>query len=176
MTSSFFKVPRIRLFSRSSLPLRPLPFLVLHPCRCNHPISPVSFLFLSTVSQQLLAVLPFSMTTGTYPPTLEQRLPLPSSKEGNESETVRHCRLSALAVPLLLQLFFRLSLSPPPYPLSLYTRYVSLHLSLSFSCHPFFSFSHPSVTLASPISLSSLHARASFPSYRRAAAILLPPF
>ena len=39
---------------------------------------------------------------------------------------------------------------------------MSLHLSLSFFSYPFFSLSHPSVTLVSPISLSGLHAHASF--------------
>lgn len=87
--------------------------------------------------------------------TLGQRLPLPSSKEGNESETVRHCRqcrLSALAI-LILQLFFLFVC-------------LSLSLFLPLTASPFLAllpyrstcamslFSFPSLSLPIPSSLS----------------------
>lgn len=178
--SVFFTVPP------SSPSPTPLSFLVPHPCRCSHP---VGSLVLSIASRQLLAVLPFSMTAGTLPsyPRATDYLCLRAKRE------MKAKLFDTADFPLSLSLFsfsfFRLSLTPSPpllrlplspsYPLSLYTsihRCVSLHLSVSFSPYPFISLSHPSVTLVSPISLSGLHARASFPSYRRAAAILLPPF
>lgn len=179
--SVFFTVPP------SSPSPTPLSFLVPHPCRCSHPVSPVGSLILSIASRQLLAVLPFSMTAGTLPsyPRATDYLCLRAKRE------MKAKLFDTADFPLSLSLFsfsfFRLSpsLSPlaaspslnllPSVALYLY-RCVSLHLSVSFSPYPFISLSHPSVTLVSPISLSGLHARASFPSYRRAAAILLPPF
>lgn len=164
--------------SPSSPSPTPLSFLVPHPCRCSHPVSPVGSLILSIASRQLLAVLPFSMTAGTLPsyPRATDYLCLRAKRE------MKAKLFDTVDFPLWLSLFsfsfFRLSPSLtllPSIALYLY-RCVSLHLSVSFSPYPFISLSHPSVTLVSPISLSGLHARASFPSYRRAAAILLPPF
>lgn len=179
--ASFSRFPVSVFFtvSPSSPSPTPLSFLVPHPCRCSHPVSPVGSLFLSIASRQLLAVLPFSMTAGTLPsyPRATDYLCLRAKRE------MKAKLFDTADFPLSLSLFsfsfFRLSLFSltllPSVALYLY-RCVSLHLSVSFSPYPFISLSHPSVTLVSPISLSGLHARASFPSYRRAAAILLPPF
>lgn len=86
-----------------------------------------------------------------YSSTLERRLPLPSGKEGNESETVRQCsaptfRSRCLSPPLAFfhlslllsfSLFCFLRLPPSPsLPLSLYTRCILLHLSFSLSFSP----------------------------------------
>lgn len=101
-------------------------------------------------------------------------------------------RLPTLAVSLLFRLFFSSVSLPLPFyislscPPSFYLPIFAVSLFLSISLSPLSSlfllparslvFSHPSVTLAGSVSLSSLHARASFPSYRCAAAILLLPF
>lgn len=166
-------------FSRS-------PSLVLDPASFRAATTLYRLLLLSrTRSNNPLPFCPFSMKRQVlYSPTLQRRLPLPSGKEGNESETVRQCsaptfRSRCLSSPLA---FFPLSLSLSLFSfLRLPSRHLSLCLSIlaiSFSVSHFLSLSlpHPFVTFASPISLSSLHARASFPSYRPAAAILLPPF
>lgn len=156
-------------------------FLVPHPCRCNHPSLSCGFLFLSAATPCRSTLL-YDGRYFTLLPSSNDYLCLRAKRE------MKAKLFDTADFPLSLSLFsfsffsfvsFSLSLSLTTslfYPLSLYMRYISLHLSLSFFPNPFFSFSHPSVTLASPISLSGLHARASFPSYRRAVAILLPPF
>lgn len=188
-----FKVPRVRLFH--GLPPPPLPSSL--PCRrswLHIPVAATTHLSRVAFSfslPQLLAVPPFSMA-GTLPsyPRATDYLCLRAKREMKAKlfdtadfplslSLFSFSFFSFVSFSLSLSLSFYLSLSLTTslfYPLSLYIRYISLHLSLSFFPNPFFSFSHPSVTLASPISLSGLHARASFPSYRRAVAILLPPF
>lgn len=150
----------------------------------------VILLRLSIALRQPLAISPFSITAGT--PTLlpsgDDYLCLRAKREMKAKlfdSALR--RLPTLAVSLLFRLFFSsvslplsfyISLSYPPsfylpiFAVSLFSPLLSLFLPLARSL----VFSHPSVTLASSVSLSSLHARASFPSYRCAAAILLLPF
>lgn len=125
----------------------PLSFLVPHPCRCSHPVSPVGSLFLSIASRQLLAVLPFSMTAGTLPsyPRATDYLCLRAKRE------MKAKLFDTADFPLSLSLFsfsfFRLSLfSLPPccvslaHPLTLY-RSIPLSLCLSSSFRLFLSLS-----------------------------------
>lgn len=174
--ASFSRFPVSVFFtvSPSSPSPTPLSFLVPHPCRCSHPVSPVGSLILSIASRQLLAVLPFSMTAGTLPsyPRATDYLCLRAKRE------MKAKLFDTADFPLSLSLFsfsfFRLSpsLSPPllrlplspSYPLSLYT---SIAVSL---------FIFPSLSLPIPLSLSRtlpLHSSALFPSL---AYTLAPPF
>lgn len=168
--SVFFTVPP------SSPSPTPLSFLVPHPCRCSHPVSPVGSLFLSIASRQLLAVLPFSMTAGTLPsyPRATDYLCLRAKRE------MKAKLFDTADFPLSLSLFsfsfFRLSLS-----LSLSTLAASPSLTLlpSIALYLYIAvslFIFPSLSLPIPLSLSRtlpLHSSALFPSL---AYTLAPPF
>lgn len=133
--------------------------------RCNHPFS----LPLALAFQQPLAVLPlfYDGRYSTLLPLSDDYLCLRAKREMKAKlfDSAPR-RLPALAVSLsrFLFSFLRLPSSLAVRPsVSLYSLYPSPFLS-SF------------VTFASPVSLSGLHSRAFFLSYRPAAAILLPPF
>lgn len=148
MVSFFFKVPRARLFFHD-LPPR---FRSCVLSRCNHPLSlPLA---LADAFQQPLAVLPlfYDGRYSTLLPLSDDYLCLRAKREMKAKlfDSAPR-RLSALAVSLLLWLFFiylSLSFSLPFYaclppssslPLSLYTRSfsVSLSFTLSFSLASF---------------------------------------
>lgn len=150
-TSFFFKVPRVRLFHGLSLLPLSHPLVVLGPTslslqppRLSRRLSHSLYRVPATPCRSTLL---YDSRYFTLLPS-SNGLPLPSSKEGNESETVRHCRLSALAIPLFLQLFsfVSLSLSFPPccvslsHPLTLY-RSIPLSLCLSSSFRLFLTLS-----------------------------------
>lgn len=151
--------------------------------RCNHPLS--LSLAHANAFQQPLAVLPlfYDGRYSTLLPSSDDYLCLRAKREMKAKLFDSALRAD---FPLSLSLFpfgffsfisLTLFLSTPPFlvispSVSLYSLYPSPSLLFPLSLF----LSHPFATFASPISLSGLHACASFPSYRPAAAILLPPF